>query len=909
MSRVPHFIATLALALSALAGAVGTPAGTSITNQASGQADPFTPGGPPVVSVSNIVQATVQPVCAVSVTPDGTVAAPGQAATVLPGERAVFPYRAVNVGNTPSTFNVSGTVESGSAHTPALRVVVDANGNGTPDANESDVTTVTLDADASANLLLIADTTTAARGDAFVNLVAACTDGTSRDANNVARVSVGEPPALSGTKTFTPATIAPGATTTVTLTARNDGTGAARELTFTDPLGPLAAQGLTYVTGSAVATGGTAEFTSDGVTWTTTETAPVTGIRLRTASLAPGATATLTFSLRAAPSAEGRTITNTATLTGGPQDVPVTADLRVQYSPAVALGPVGNPTAPEGTSADTSTAPFALVGQATCLDHTLQNTGDVTDDFTLQVALTSGAATTTLLGADGQPLAQPVRLAPGASITVRVCYTPTTAAPISATITATGARGTTNATTDLLPNVVSGLPELTKTADATGTVGAGDTVTYTLTVRNPYPRALTNVTVRDDLDPAVQFVSASDGGTLAGRTVTWTRASIGANTTVSFTLAVKVAAGTPDGAALRNTFTLTSAETPAPTTSNEVVTPVWSARLILQKDVDSATANYGDRLNYTLTIRNTSPTTAVTDAIITDTLPAGLTYIPGTTTLQGQPFPDPEVRGRDLIWRVGTLPASSDVRLTYATRVTAEATEDLVNTVVVQGAGGNATGLASNRATARTRLTPQGFAPLTDLVGVVYVDRNRDGVYQQDVDLPLERARVILAGGRIALTDRDGRYHFRGVPIGAQALRLDPNSVPYAPLDLPEDGDLPGTRTVYARGLTAVDFPLAPLAGDIEALRRTTLTTGPLTVQKDLTFASGVYTVRLTLRATQALPGFTLQDPLPAGATLQSGQNTLTRDLSAGETTLTYRFTWTGEPRAATTDPTVSWRY
>ncbi|MFC6660916.1 hypothetical protein [Deinococcus multiflagellatus] len=53
----------------------------------------------------------------------------------------------------------------------------------------------------------------------------------------------------------------------------------------------------------------------------------------------------------------------------------------------------------------------------------------------------------------------------------------------------------------------------------------------------------------------------------------------------------------------------------------------------------------------------------------------------------------------------------------------------------------------------------------------------------------------------------------------------------------------------------------------------------------------------------------TLLDPLPDGATLKEGRNTYTGSLGAGEKVLTYRFDWTGEPRAATTDPSLSWRY
>ncbi|MFC6802274.1 hypothetical protein ACFQDE_11590 [Deinococcus caeni] len=111
------------------------------------------------------------------------------------------------------------------------------------------------------------------------------------------------------------------------------------------------------------------------------------------------------------------------------------------------------------------------------------------------------------------------------------------------------------------------------------------------------------------------------------------------------------------------------------------------------------------------------------------------------------------------------------------------------------------------------------------------------------------------------------------------------------------------------RGLTSVDFPLAPLGGDIAALRRTTLTVGDVTLNKAVYATEGGYVVILTLNTPRALDGVTLLDPLPEGAVLKEGGHTYSGSLAAGERIFTYRFDWKGEPRAATTDPVLSWRY
>ena len=927
MKRSLHslFPALLALAASFVgqAGAAGTPAGTVIQNQASASADGFNPGDPPISALSNLVQAVVSPVCSASVTPDGTTDTPGQSVVLLPSDTATFTYRLTNSGNTVSTYDLKTLIGAASAFTPGpVNLYLDADDNGTLEAGEraADTTSLTLAPDAAATLFVVAATSDGDRGDAYVDLSAACPGGTPADSTNVSRLRVGPPPAITVTKTFTPALVKPGDTTTVTVVARNDGQGASRSLVLSDSLSALAGQGLSYVPGSASAlTGGTSappvqvgpEYTTDGATYSIAEPAVVNGVQASVASLAPAQTLTLTFRMLAGSSAENRVLTNTAEAATGGVIATGSADLGVRYQPAVALGPVGDAGAPEGTPADSQNQPFAVVGQQVCFDHTLTNTGDVADTFRLTLALTAGQATPVILGADGQILAQPVLLQPAQSVTLRVCYTPTAAGPVTAVLTVTGDRGTVNATTDAIGKVEAGLPTLTKTASVTGTVKTGDTVTYTLKLNNPYTVALTAALAQDTLSDALIFVSASDGGIYdpATRIVGWALGTLQPGETRTLTLVTTVSAAAVDGATLSNSFTLSSAELPKPAVSNVAQNPIWSAQLVIVKTVDNVQAAYGDRLTYTLVIQNLSKSSPVTDAVITDTLPAGLVYIPGSSTLAGAPLADPQVSGRVLTWTGQSIPASSEIRITYAVRVTPDATGDLINTVVVKGNGGNATAIASNTSTAKVKVNPLSFAPLGEIIGYVYVDRNRDGRFQQDGDLPLPRARVILAGGRIALTDDDGRYHFAAVTYGSQAVRLDPASVPYAPEIMPMEGGLSGTQTVQVNGLTSVDFPLAPVYGDIQVLRRTELSMGALKVLKTVYVSGNVYSVQLTLITPTDLPGFVLSDPLPAGAVLQGPGPVAGDPLKAGETVLNYQFTYDGERGSSVTDPSASWRY
>ncbi|ANE44711.1 DUF11 domain-containing protein [Deinococcus puniceus] len=928
LSKSPLQLLSGLLALGACAGgqwanAAGTPAGTNITNIATGTFEPLVPGGPSTAQ-SNLVTTTVQAVCAVSITPNGSVLAPGQSATLLPGETTTFKYTVVNAGNTTSTLGVAGRVETASGFTPVLAVYHDLNNNGVVDTNEPTVSSVNLPADGSANLLVVVSTDQSARGDAFVNLIGSCSGGVS-DADNVSRVTVGPPPELAVDKSFSPALVRPGTETTVTVNTVNGGQGDSREVVLTDILTDQLALGLTFVAGSASVgnnvAGAVLEYSADGTNWQTTEPAQVRGVRVRVPTLKAGARLSLSFRMLAGLAAENRKIPNVATATTGGKAATGTATADVRYLPAVAIGPVGNPEAPEGTAADSQSKTFAVVGQVVCFDHTVKNTGDVRDNFTVTVTYPQGAAKAEFQNASGGPLVQPIALDPGQTAFVRVCYTPAQAGALEALLTVNGDRGTSNQTRDLIAAVEGGLPELVKSSSvaANMTVATGDKITYTLSVRNPYTRPLTNVVVSDPVPAHTDFVGASAGGVVAGpvgtQVVTWNLGTLQPGETRTLTMDTAVSTRAVDGEELKNIFNLVSTELPAPIASNEVKTPVWSAKLVILKEVSEKVATYGDRLTYTLRIRNLSPTTPIVDAIITDNPAVGLEYIAGTTTLAGAAYADPTVTtastGSTLKWPVAVIPAGGEIVLTYATRVTPQATSTLINTVSVvgNGAGGPNRAIASNRAEASTRLDPLKFAPLGDVVGLVYIDRNRNGLYEEGFDTPVDRARVIMAGGRLALTDKEGRYHFFNVQYGTQAFRLDPNTTPYPPLKVPADGDLSGTQTVHVRGLTSVDFPLAPLGGDINVLRRTVLIAGTVRVEKLVIPVTGGYVVNLNITSPTALEEFVLTDPLPAGATLKEGRNSLTGTLSAGETNLTYRLEGPGEDRAATTDPFVSWRY
>lgn len=876
--------------------------------------------------------------CNVNVSPSGTVASPALTREVLPSDTAVFPYTVTNRGTTVANFPLTAAQVEGDSVRPTISVHIDSNNNGQVDIDELPIQNITLIPGASEKLLVkvVAETS----GKAYINLTASCVLSGARDDDNISLLVIGAPPSLQVDKGFSPETISPGNETTVTVVTTNTSDREAQQVVLTDSLTSQIAQGLEYVPGSAVVSTGQIEY-FNGQTWTATAPATVSGIRVTVARLAPKETVKLTFRMRATDAADGRAFVNIARAVVGNHEVADDAALQVKSHPSVAIGPVGTPLAPENTPADSQTQ--VTVGGEVCFNHTLKNTGDVADVFTVNITYPVGQAQHTLYGTNGQPLVQPLLLQPGEETTVRVCYTPQGNGVVEALLTVTGARGTSNTTRDylrpqpeLLKTVVGVSPQVEKDNIALAEIGSE--VTYQLRVTNTYGLPLTGVQLVDTLPAAVDYVSSVPSGRVEGVTgtqrVVWDINTLAPGQKATVEVTVRVTDRAQMGETLSNTFELVTSELP-PLVSPPATVQV-PIKIQITKRAEQQEVNLGDRVRFTLTVTNPSPVAALRPVEVIDALayPETLDYIPGTSTVaygggKTTPLVDPVISTRTfkvpfagrpantpidevMQWTLPELKPKETATITYEMRVEPAAAEhpELSNFVWAIGTGpGGASDIAEDASKTAIILRLNAFKPMADLVGTVFVDRNRSGSYEKEIDTPVNRARVVLAGGRISLTDKDGRYSFLNVPLGTHAVRLDPSTTPYSPLVMPREGGLIGTQTAHLHGsITTVDFPLAPLGGDITVVRRTTVKAGALTLHKVIFATAEGYVVNLYLDAAQNIPQVRITDPLPQGAALAEGSNEFFGPLDAGARVLSYRFSYEGEPRTAVTDPQVEWR-
>jgi uncharacterized repeat protein (TIGR01451 family) len=111
--------------------------------------------------------------------------------------------------------------------------------------------------------------------------------------------------------------------------------------------------------------------------------------------------------------------------------------------------------------------------------------------------------------------------------------------------------------------------------DAGNPVGPSSNVTYTLTVKNIGNAAATNVTITDPVPANTTFVSADNGGTLSGGTVTWSGKTIAAGDSLSvhFTVSIADAIKNKVKSIVNDGVKVTSAQGPY-TTGSPFITPI-----------------------------------------------------------------------------------------------------------------------------------------------------------------------------------------------------------------------------------------------------------------------------------------------------------------------------------------------
>ncbi|HMU27219.1 MAG TPA: isopeptide-forming domain-containing fimbrial protein [Solirubrobacterales bacterium] len=171
--------------------------------------------------------------------------------------------------------------------------------------------------------------------------------------------------------------------------------------------------------------------------------------------------------------------------------------------------------------------------------------------------------------------------------------------------------------------------QVTKVKKSPATVVTGNTVVYEIKVKNLGPSNATGVVLTDALPAGLSGVTTNQGAcTVAAPNVSCVVGNLASGSTWTVEVSGTVAVGTTE---LTNNASATGNEFDPNLSNNhdDVTTPVGkSADLSIVKNADPAQVVAGGNILYTFVVSNAGPDEA-TGITITDTLPAGVTYVDG----------------------------------------------------------------------------------------------------------------------------------------------------------------------------------------------------------------------------------------------------------------------------------------
>jgi len=418
--------------------------------------------------------------------------------------------------------------------------------------------------------------------------------------------TVASSPVLAASMTGSPDPVNAGSNITYTISYSNAGNANATTTVLTDAL-PV---NTTFVsaTGGGVLSGGT-------VSWSL-------------GTLNAGATGSQQLVVRvASPLPNGTPITNSGPVIDSAQTAPVTGAPLITTVSSVAALSLTLADAPDPVQAGanlTYTLSYANTGSTAASGVIL--TAAVPANTTFSSATGGGALSS------GTVTWNTGSLGEGASGSVQMVVNVTS--PLAnGTLLSTGTatidcNETAPVSAAVITTTVASAPVLAVAkTDSPDPVPAGANLTYTLSYANNGNANATGTVMVDTVPANTTFVSATNGGTLSGSTITWNLGTLAAGGSGSAQVVVRVASPLPSGTGITSgVYSIDSAQT-SPVTGASISTSVVSSPVLSAQATDAPDpVQAGGNLTYTVNFSNSGNAVA-TGTVLSATLPANTTFV------------------------------------------------------------------------------------------------------------------------------------------------------------------------------------------------------------------------------------------------------------------------------------------